>query len=98
MTLKGNLIRIERAINIYPKNKSDLLHEIDVNNIPFKKLKQIVFPKKSDPLLYDGYKLKKGQINAINDFLDDKIIPNFKAFDYFLVCGGIYDWSGSAAE
>ena len=92
-SLKDKLIRVERSINIYSKDGDELLEEISVDNIPFERLKEIVPPKEDDPLLYDGYSLEENQVKDINLYLEKQIVPNFKLFNYILVCGGIYNWS-----
>ena len=92
--LNDKLVKVERTINVYLKNENEPLHEINVDVVPFDKLKEIVPPKDDDPLMYDGYWLKKEQIDAINAFLKDKKInPDFQTHDYILVCGGICDWN-----
>ena len=99
-SLKEKLIRVERTINIYTKNVDepleeiniDHIEEINIDDIPFERLKEIVLPKEDDPLLYDGYELDENQISAINYYLQVRIVPDFKIYNYILVCGGIYDW------
>jgi hypothetical protein len=90
--LKDKLLRVERTINAYLKNEDEPTEEINIDIIPFDKLKEIVPPKQDDPLLYYGYELESKQIDLINSFLKNKIEPDFNRYNYILVCGGIYDW------
>ena len=90
--LKDKLIRVERTVNVYLKDGSEPLYEINIDTVPFNNLLEIVPPTEDDPLLYDGYELEPEQINSINHFLIDKIVPDFKVYTYILVAGGIYDW------
>jgi len=91
-SLLDKLLRVERTINVYSKDGDEPLEEINVDNIPFEKLKDIVPSNDDDPQLYDGYELNERQLNAINKHLEVKIEPNFKNYIYLLVCGGIYNW------
>lgn len=93
--LKNKLIGIERTINIYTKNGSEPLEEVDITDIPLNDLKKIVVPEDSDPMLYDGYVLNPTQLQAINKLVGNKIKANYKQYNYILVCGGIYDWDDS---
>ena len=90
--IQDKLVRVERTINIYHKNGEDPLEEIDIENLPFEILKQIIIPNVDDPLLYDGYELNEIQFAKISPYLKVKISPNFKIFNYILVTGGIYNW------
>ena len=83
---------VERTINIYSKDGDDPLEEINIDNIPFEKLREIIPPKEDDPLLYDGYSLEEKQIALINYYLQNKIVPDFEKYNYILECYGIYDW------
>lgn len=89
--MKAKLLRVERTICIYRKTEDSFSKEINVDSIPFDILKTIVIPKDDDPLLYDGYVLTLNQIEEINKFLKEKIIPNFSDFFYVMECSGIYD-------
>ncbi len=91
ISLRDRLIRIEWTINIYDKNNK-LIKEVDIQVPPLEKLKQIVIPKANDPDLDDGYELNEIQLNALNNYLQEKIIPNFEIYSYILVSAGIYDW------
>ena len=44
-----------------------------------------------DPLLYDGYPLDNEKLQKLNELLNNKIVANYKEFEYFLECYGIYD-------
>lgn len=81
--LRDKLLRIERTICCYLKNGDELLWEINADNIPFERLREIVPPNEDDPLLYDGYELDENQIASINAFLEKEIIPDFKVYNYF---------------
>ncbi len=85
------LVRVERAINVYDNESDELIEEISVDSIPFDKLKDIVPPNADDPLLYDGYDLDIIQLEKLNTFLSEKIKPDLKRNTYILVCGGIYE-------
>jgi len=91
----GKLLRVERTINIYKKTKSKYLgnsvQEINIDLIPFDFLKEIIIANEDDPLLYNDYELSTEQIENLNTHLENKITPNFKTFEYFLECYGIYE-------
>lgn len=91
--LENRLIRVERAINVYTKDGTEPLEEIDIEGISLDVLKTIVIPEESDPMLYDGYVLDSTQLERINELIEDKIKPNHELYNYILVCGGIYDWT-----
>jgi hypothetical protein len=94
--IKGKLIRTERTINIYKKGDSTVLEEpikeIGVDFIPFDILNQTVTANTDDPYLYDAYTLNEQQLAKLNSYLNDAIVPDFVAFEYYLECYGIYDW------
>lgn len=90
--LKDKLIKIERTINVYAKDGDEPIEEVNIDIVPFEILKEIVPPTKEDPLLYDGYGLDEKQMNLINSYLQNRILADFKAYNYILVCGAIYDW------
>ena len=91
----GKLLRVERTVNIYLITKSkylgDPLEEINIDTISLESLKEIIPANDGDPLLYDGYILNKEQLDRLNFFLEKKIDPNFKRFEYYLECYGIYE-------
>jgi hypothetical protein len=89
--LREKLIRIERSIYIYD-HTDKLVNELNIN-IPIDKLLLIVSPNADDPELFDGYKLNIQQLHQLNDFIVGLIDINCNEFSYFLVTGGIYDWS-----
>ena len=93
---KGKLIKTERTINIYKKTDSNVLEEptkeINVDLIPFDILKQTVTANIDDTYLYDAYTLNEQQLTKLNSYLNDAIVPDFTAFEYYLECYGIYDW------
>lgn len=91
----GKLIRTDRSINIYRKSESkyleDPIEEIEVNNISFDFLKQLVQANSDDPMLCDTYLLNEDQITKLNTHLRIPIVPDFGMFEYFLECYGIYE-------
>mgnify|MGYP003701088143 CR=1 FL=1 len=56
--------------------------EIDVTGIPIAELRRIVRPGPNDPLLYDCYRLDKGQLAALQPYVDE--IIDTTRFDYDL--------------
>ena len=88
----NKLIKVERTINIYRCTDNSFVEEIDIDVVPFEILKKIVESKEDDLLLYDGYIVDVKQINQINKFVNNKIVPDFITFFYVLECSGIYDW------
>ncbi len=90
--LRDRLIKVERTINVYNNLQDEPVEEINIDNIPFEIIKEIVTPKDDDPLMYDGYKLSETEIEKFNNYLTEKIQPHFNKSSYFLICGGIYDW------
>jgi hypothetical protein len=91
----GKLIRTERIIVIYKKTNQKVfgepVKEISVDNIPLNILKTIITPNEDDPFLYDGYILKKEELNKFNTLLENKIEPDYNKFEYSLECYGIYE-------
>jgi|JI10StandDraft_1071094.scaffolds.fasta_scaffold1029117_1 hypothetical protein len=91
----GKLLRTERAINVYKKTRSkhlgQTLMEVNIDKIPLDKLIEIIIANPDDPLLLNVYILKADEIKKLNEFLDNKIIPDFKLYAYYLECYGIYD-------
>ncbi|MCG2618199.1 hypothetical protein LZZ85_28120 [Terrimonas sp. NA20] len=83
------LPKVERWIETYDKGSRDSIHEINVDIIPFEKLKEIVPPKSDDPLLYDGYILDANQIEQLNFFIEQKILPDFSKYYYVLDCASV---------
>jgi hypothetical protein len=88
---ENKLAGIERTINVYDNN-NEPLEEINIDYLSLDVLKSIVPPKEDDPFLYDGYVLDADQLKKINEYLNQKIVPNFDIFFYVLECAGIYDW------
>jgi hypothetical protein len=91
--LKRKLIRVDRSVVVYLVEKEKIYLEIPISDISLEELKSIVTPKEEDPFLYDGYELTENQLNRINDFLENKIVSDFKLYYYILECEGIYDWN-----
>ena len=90
--LNQKLIRIERFIAIYRKNRQQAaVKEINID-IPLQKLKKIVHSKKDDPLLFEGYVLNSVQIEEINRLINNGIKVDFNKYNYILECSGVYDW------
>ena len=91
----GKLLRVERTVNIYSVSKSkflgDAVQEINIDHIPLKSLQEIITAHNDDPLLYDGYILNREQIAQLNEFIEKKITPDFKMFEYCLECYGMYE-------
>ena len=91
----GKLIGGKRSIYVYKRTETDILgeevQEIPVDFIPLETLKSIVKPNDDDPLLYDGYPLEQDEIDKLNNFLENKITPDFNLFEYALECYGIYE-------
>jgi hypothetical protein len=93
---KGKLIKTERTINIYKKSNSNVLEEptieINIDSIPLDILQQTVTANTDDPYLYDAYNLNEQQLTKLNSYLNNAIVPDLNAFEYYLECYGIYDW------
>ena len=91
----GKLIREERTVAGYKKTKSKYLANpvkvVNVDIISLEKLRQIVTPNSEDFFLCDAYKLFNEEISKLNKHIDNKIIPDFTMFEYFLKCYGIYE-------
>ena len=90
--LENKLIKVEREINVYENDSNELVEEMNIDYLSFDILKGIILPKEDDPLLYVGYVLDTDQLIKINEYLKQKIVPNFNLFFYVLECRGIYDW------
>jgi hypothetical protein len=89
--LDDKLIRVDRSVVVYLIDKEEICLEIPIADISLEDLKSIVPPKDDDPLLYDGYELTESQLNRINDFLENKIVSDFRVYYYILECEGIYN-------
>jgi len=89
--LKDRLIRVEWTINIYLNKKGSHLVKEILLNVTLEDLLKVIIPNEDDPLLYDGYELTEKQLEYLSFFAEEKIIPSFKKYCYFLVCGGVYD-------
>jgi hypothetical protein len=86
------LIRVERAIEIHSNNKKNkLIKEHSVDHIDIEILRKISNSDEQDLEVYDCYELDENQIMAFNEYLLEKIEPDFKKFFYVLVCLGIYE-------
>ena len=94
---KKKLLKEERTINVYKKIKGkfleDAVTEINIDFIPLEFLQEIIVAIDDDPLLYNAYDLNKEQIDKLNPYLEKQIVPDFKRFEYWLECYGIYDWN-----
>ena len=95
--ITGKLLKTERAIQIYKKNKSknlgEVLEEINIDTIPLNTLKEIIISKPCDPFLYDGYIINKEKLIKLNNLIGDKIVLNFEKYEFCLECSLIYDWN-----
>jgi hypothetical protein len=89
----GKLIQELRTICVYKKTKSkylgDTIEEINIDHIPFDKIKEAVIAKPDDPFLLNVYELNQEQIEKFNIYLGYKIQPDFTANEYFLECYAI---------
>ncbi|HEX2847206.1 MAG TPA: hypothetical protein VHN59_11705 [Chitinophagaceae bacterium] len=83
------LPKVERWIGVRNKRNRKVLQEINVDVIPFEKLKEVVTPEKDDPLLYDGYVLDAKQIDQLNFFIEEKVVPDFSKCEYMLECASV---------
>ena len=88
--LSDKLLRVERTVNVYRNENDELLQEVNVDVIPFETLKEIVPPDKDDPEMFEGYRLTADQLNKINTYLIEEIVPDFNLYVYILFCAGIY--------
>jgi hypothetical protein len=86
------LIGIEREIKEYDVESKNVIQEINIDAIPNELLLKVVVPKADDPLLYDGYILTGEQLEKINLYLKDKLVPMFETCYYVLECSGIYEY------
>ena len=75
--LRDDLQRVEREIVIYQKGKEEPIKEINIDNIPFEELKNIISPKEDDPLLYGGYILDENQLEKIKHVNSLELYPDF---------------------
>lgn len=91
----GKLIKELRTISVYKKTKSkyqgDTVEEINVDHIPFDKIKETVVANPDDPFLLNVYELNQAQIEKLNIYLDQKIDPDFTVNEYLLECYGVYE-------
>jgi hypothetical protein len=88
----SKLIRTERFITYFNVNDDDMVGEINIDAIPLEKLLKIVKANEDDPLLYDQYPLNQNQVTDINNLLPEKVEFDLDKYEYFLECGGIYDY------
>ena len=88
--LSDKLLRVDRTVYIYRNGEGDAFQEVNINVIPFETLKEIVPPDKDDPEMFEGYRLTADQLNKINTYLIEEIVPDFNLYVYILFCAGIY--------
>jgi hypothetical protein len=86
----GKLIGLERSIHIYKNSDNSLIEEIIIE-ISLEALLNVVSPKNDDSELVEGYVLNSEQIKLINAYLNKRIEPDFKLYQYVLMCFGIYE-------
>jgi hypothetical protein len=89
------LIRTERSVVQYNRSYKGIVSTNNIDEIPLEILLTIVTAKSDDPLLYDGYILSATQLTALNQHLNNKIIPDLVNCHYVLECSGIYDYDKS---
>lgn len=90
MKSSNKLLRVDRVINIYNKEDDDLFFEVKIE-IKLDELIKIIEPREDDPLLYDGYLLSADKLESLNEFLMQKITPDFITYYYVLEAYGIYE-------
>jgi hypothetical protein len=73
---------VRRLIAKFHRGNDKRAGEVDVTAIPIEELRRIVRPGPNDPLLYDCYRLDKGQLAALQPYVDD--IIDTTQFDYDL--------------
>ena len=73
---------VRRVITKFHRGNDKREGEIDVTGIPIAELRRIVRPGPNDPLLYDCYRLDKGQLAALQPYVDE--IIDTTRFDYDL--------------
>jgi hypothetical protein len=91
MSLADKISRVERTVNTYDKTTKDVVKETGIV-IPLDELTKIIAPKKDDRLLYDGYILNEHQLEKLNNYLGEKINPDFTSHYYVLESHGVYNW------
>ena len=82
----------QRTFGIYERTDSiylgDPVETVEINHIPLDKLKSIISGNKDDPFLYDGYILLMAEIDQLNEFLEERIFPDFELYEYVMECYG----------
>ncbi|HLX54180.1 MAG TPA: hypothetical protein VKR58_09570 [Aquella sp.] len=89
----SELIRTERFISFFNVSDDDMVGEINVDAIPLEKLITIVKANEDDLLLYDQYPLDQNQLTEKNNLLPKIMEFDQNKYEYFLECGGIYDYN-----
>jgi hypothetical protein len=78
--------QVRRLITKFARESDRRAQEIDITNVPFEVISDIVMPAPTDPLLYDSYRLNTDQILRFKEFISEEIDP--ARFDYFLEAEG----------
>jgi hypothetical protein len=78
----GRIVR--RLITKFHHGNDKREGEIDVTGIPIADLQRILHPGPDDPLIYSCYRLDKGQLAALQPYVDE--ILDATGFEYDLEC------------
>ena len=87
------LIKTIQSISIFKKGESNPNNyfEIDISHISLDEIKLLIKARKRDPHYFEGYTLNKKQIEKVNPFLKEKIIPDFRTTFYVFSVSGEYE-------
>lgn len=79
-------MKVERLISLFNRETEEFIEEINIDYIPLDTLKMIFKSRGDDPLMLDPYQIDEEKLNALNQYLESRIEPDFKKFIYQLDC------------
>lgn len=78
--------KVERIISVFDKKDSNLLKEINIDNIPIAILKNIFQPLDDDPFMINPQIVRKKHIAFLKPYLEESFIFDFKLYLYSVDC------------
>jgi hypothetical protein len=75
---------VSREISWFEKDGDELIGDINVDHIPFDRLKEIFTPLTDDPLLYYVYSINPVQSSLLTEWVE--LTFDYTKYQYFLYC------------
>lgn len=66
-------MKLTRIISVFDIKTEELIKEVNIDHIPFSSLNEIFNDVSDDPMLIKPIDIKRDQMDAINNFLEEKI-------------------------